>query len=439
MGESFKSAETVRNYLLGRLPDEATLEAVEELLFTDEEFYARVALAEDELVNDYALGYLDEADAARFTASLEGNTERRFKSRLALELRKRALAERAADATEAKRLTRAGESDAAPSFLTSVKAFFRRPLYAGAFAALLVAALAGSVYLLRGDRVDEMAELRAIYARERPNETRVSGFDYAPLAQLRGEPDERDVRRRRQLENSLLDDAEKTPSARTHHLLGVFYLMQRQYPDALRELEAAAKLDGRDARIHNDLGSAYFETAKASPQKKRFEPLNRALEEFTRASELDAGSLEALFNRSLALQELDLQREAKASWTLYLQKDSSSRWAEEARRHLARLDDALTRLGTDEGVLYEEVLRDFLDAYRARDEARARKLHDETKGLLRVPSVFLQLSRRYLAAKLAGDGPTEKESLEALAFIGDFERARHNDFFFLNSPTSTRA
>ena len=56
MGKSFKSAETVREYLLGRVSDEATLEDLEELLFTDEEFCSQVALAEDELVNDYVLG-----------------------------------------------------------------------------------------------------------------------------------------------------------------------------------------------------------------------------------------------------------------------------------------------------------------------------------------------------------------------------------------------
>src|ERR687890_580120 len=96
MGESFKSAESVRDYLLGRVPDEATLEAVEELLFTDEEFFARVELAEDELINDYVLGYLDEADAAGFKASLEGNPDRRLKLRLTQGLKERALAEQAA-------------------------------------------------------------------------------------------------------------------------------------------------------------------------------------------------------------------------------------------------------------------------------------------------------------------------------------------------------
>jgi len=439
MGESFESAEAVRDYLLGRVSDEATLESIEERLFTDEEFFARVEAAEDELVNDYVLGYLGAAEAARFAASLEGNPERLFKLRLAQGLREKALAERAAAATKAKGSERAGGLEAGPSFLTSLKAFFRRPLYAGAFAALLVAVLAGSIYLFRGGRADELAGLREIYARERPTETRVSGFGYAPHAQLRGDAEARDERRLREIENLLLNEGERRPGARAHHRLGVLYLLRRKLPEAVRELEAAARLDGRDARIRNDLGSAYFETAKVSPRERRYEALGRALEEFTRATELDAGSLEALFNRSLTLQELGLQRQAKESWTLYLQKDSSSQWADEARKNLARLEEARARLKADEGALNRDVLRDFLDAYRARDEARARRIHDETKGLLRGAAVFLQLSRRCLRAKLARDGAAEKESLEALAFVGEFERARHSDFFFLSWPTSTRA
>lgn len=440
MGESFDSEETVvRDYLLGRVGDEAALEEIEERLFTDEEFCTRVALAEDELVNDYVLGYLDEADAARFEASLEGNPDRQFRLRLTRGIKEKALAEAAGVAAEAKGLKRAGEPEAAPSFLKSLMTLFGRPIYAGAFAALLVAVLAASVYLLRGGGGDELAGLRAMYARERPTETRVSGFGYAPLAQLRGEPEAGRASQLRRFENDLLEKVEKSPSARAHHALGVLHLLQRRHADAVRELEAAAKLDGRDARIHNDLGSAYFETAKASPRERRLEALARALEEFTKASELDAGLLEALFNKSLALQELGLQRQAKESWALYLRRDPSSQWAAEARKNLARLDEAGVRLRTDERALHEEVLRDFLDAFRARDEARARKIHDETKGIMRGPAVFLQLSRRHLAAKLAGDRPAEQESLAALRLLADTERARHDDFFFLTSQTSTRA
>jgi tetratricopeptide (TPR) repeat protein len=430
MGESFKSAETIREYLLGRVSDEATLEGLEELLFTDEEFCSHVALAEDELVNDYALDYLDERDAAAFKATLEDNPERRFKLELTLALREKALAERAKAQKEAKEVTH--------SLLASLGAFFRRPGYAVAFAVLLVALLAAAVFIFRGRNADELAELRSVYGRERPTETRVSGFGYAPLAQLRGETEERDRGRLRRIENGLIEEAEKSPSAQARHALGVFDLTQRKYDDAIKELESASKLDDRDARIHNDLGAAYFELAKNGAKEKRLEALGRAVEEFTKATELDGDSLEALFNRSLALQELGLSHRAKESWTLYLQRDSSSLWAEEARRNLARLDDARASLKTDEKTLNEQVLRDFLDAYRKRDEARAGKIHDETKGILRGATVPLQLSRRYLAAKLGDDAASAKESLDALAFIGDFERARHSDFFFLNSRTSTR-
>lgn len=82
MGESFKSEGAVREYLLGRVSDEATLEGLEELLFTDEEFCTRVEVAEDELVNDYVLGYLNEEDAAGFKATLADNPDRRFKLEL---------------------------------------------------------------------------------------------------------------------------------------------------------------------------------------------------------------------------------------------------------------------------------------------------------------------------------------------------------------------
>jgi Flp pilus assembly protein TadD len=443
MGKSFNNAEAVREYLLGRVSDEATLEDLEERLFTDEEFCSQVALAEDELVNDYVLGYLVGSDAEAFKATLIDNPERRFKLELTRALREKAVAERAKDKTEASEVKEAtkGATKAAPSsFLSSLAAFFRRPAYAGALAVLIVAALAAAVYLFRGGRgADELAELRAVYARERPTETRISQFGYAPLAQLRGEPDERERGRLRRIENGLIEDAEKTPSARTHHSLGVFELTQRRYADAVKELESASKLDERDARIHNDLGAAYFELAKSSPAEKRLEPLGRALEEFTRATESGGGSLEALFNKALAQQELGQQREAKESWKLYLQKDSSSPWAEEARKNLARLEDARVSFRTDEGALDAQVLRDFLDAFRARDFERAEKIHDETKGLLRGAAVALRLSRRLLAAKLCGDESAAKESLEALAFIGDYERASHSEFFFLTSPSSTPA
>ncbi|MDX6557077.1 MAG: hypothetical protein QOF72_126, partial [Blastocatellia bacterium] len=136
--------------------------------------------------------------------------------------------------------------------------------------------------------------------------------------------------------------------------------------------------------------------------------------------------LEALFNKSLALQELGMSREAKESWLLYLQKDPSSRWADEARKNLSRIETAPLSKSN------EQVLSDFLAAYRNRDNAAAQKIHNDTKGLLRDPAVALQLSRRYLIAKQRGDEAEAREGLEAMAFIGRFEQAEHSEFFFLN-------
>jgi hypothetical protein len=422
MGESPKSEKAVREYLLGQVSDETTLEGIEELLFTDEEFCSQVALAEDGIINDYVLGHLDEEDAASFRATLADNPERRFKLELTQALRERALARDMKPAEDR------------PSFFARLGAFLRQPKYAGAFAALLIVVAASAIYLVRSSKPDELAELRAIYRQGRPTEARISDFGYAPLAQLRGAPESPEKNRLRRIENSLIEATEKTPDAQTHHALGDFYLTQQKYAEAAGELESALKFDGKSAKIHNDLGAAYFELAKTSATEKRLENLGRALEEFTAATELDANSLEALFNKSLALEELKLPRQAKQSWTLYLQKDSSSPWADEARKHLAQVADEQASFIKTDG----QVLQDFLIAYRNHDDARAQTIHNETKGLLKGAAVPLQLSRRYLEAKRRGDDTEAKESLAALAFVGRFEQEQNSEFFFLNWPASTQ-
>src|SRR6185312_13285281 len=126
MGESARSAETIRDYLLGRVADEATLQEIEELWFTDEEFCSQVALMEDTIINDSVLGRLDAADERNFRASLAGNPDRSFQLQLTEGLRARALARKGQTIRDQR------------SFFASLPAFFRQPIYAGAFAVLLI-------------------------------------------------------------------------------------------------------------------------------------------------------------------------------------------------------------------------------------------------------------------------------------------------------------
>jgi tetratricopeptide (TPR) repeat protein len=413
MGSFLKSEETIREYLLGRVSDETELEGLEELLFTDDEFCSQVALVEDGLINDYVLGRLNQADVESFRAMLTDNPERRFKLDLTQALREKALA------------TDFNVAKDRPSFLTSIRSVFRQPMYAGAFAVLLIAVVALAVFLSRKTNPDELAELRSLYRQARPTETRISAFDYAPLAQLRGAPEAADQRRLRLLEIKLLEAVQTTPNAQNLHALGVFRLTQQKYADAIKELEGALKLAEQNAQFHNDLGVAHFELAKVVKEKK-VEEQAQSLEEFTKATELDPNLLEALFNKSMALEEVGATREAKESWKLYLQKDPSSPWSIEARKHLDRLEGQQT-FKTD-----EEVLSDFLTAYRKQDVDRAQKIHNDTKGLLRTVTVPLQLSRRFLNARQGGNEADAKESLAAMAFIGSFEQAQNSEFFFLN-------
>jgi len=420
MAESIKSDRAVRDYLLDRLADESTREQIEELLFSDQDFCAQVELAEDEIINDYVLGRLSDADVRSFEQTLQTDPERRLKLKVTKSLQERARI----------KVLETRQSQSSP--LNWLSQIFRQPAYAGAFAVLLIAAVGLTIYLTRRSGGDDLAELRSLYHQSRPTETRISDFGYAPLSQLRGAPDPAQQNHLRLLENKLILAAEKSPNANTLHALGIFYETQHKHPEAIKEFEAALKFNDRDARIHNDLGSAHFEFAKAGPKEKKLEELAQSLEQFTRATQLDADLLEALFNRSLALQELQLPREAKESWTLYLQKDPSSPWAVEARKNVARIQDEQTFFKSN-----EEVLADFLAAFRQHDDALAESIHNETKGLLKGPTVPLQLARRYLAATRSGDKPTAKECLDALASIGNFEQTKHHDAFFLSWRTFT--
>lgn len=420
MAESVNNDRAVRDYLLDRLADETERERIEELLFSDQDFCAQVELAEDDIINDYVLGRLSEEDARDFEQTLPGDPERGLKLKVTQVLKERA------------RINDRATVQSKPSMMHLLSQLFRQPVYAGGFAVVLIAAVFLAFYLTRRGGGDDLAELKSLYQRSRPTETRISGFNYAPLNQLRGAPDQAEQNHLRLIENNLILKVEKSPDANSHHALGIFRETQQKHAEAIKEFEAALKFNDNDARIHNDLGSAHFELAKAGPKENKLAELAKALEQFTRATELDGNLLEALFNKSLALQEFPLPREAKESWTLYLQKDPSSPWAAEARKNLARIQDEQAFFKSD-----EEVLSDFLAAFRQHDDARAHAIHNETKGFLNGATVPLQLCRRYLTAARSDDKTTAKESLDALVFLGNFEQAKHNDAFFLGWRTST--
>ena len=413
MSDTQIKSETIREYLLGRISDEKLLEEIEDLLFSDDEFCDRVELAEDKLINEYVFGELNSKDHHDFEKTLKSNSERNLKVTLEGRLKEKAQAQAVEEGT---------------GFFDSVRAFFAQPLYAGAFGVLLIAALAFAAYLLLPTAGNELAELQSFYKNERPHNSRISDFEYAPyVAKRSSDTNENNKNKLRLIENKLLEKLESTPKADTHHALGVFYLTQRKFEDSVNNLKKAVELEETNPRYRNDLGTAYFEFAKNGDKSKQLETFARANEEFTKAFEQDETFLPALFNKSLVLEELNLPMQAEESWKKYLEKDANSKWAEEARKHLEQLRRRENSFKTK-----EEVLGDFLAAFREKDEKRLWQIHCETKGVFNGVALHQQLTKRYLLARKQKDELKAKESLKALKRIGELEKEKHADFFYVD-------
>ena len=130
------------------------------------------------------------------------------------------------------------------------------------------------------------------------------------------------------------EDVRLAPTSDNLHALGLAQLLIGNYDDAVQALEDAIAEDAGNAAYQSDLAAAYLARAK---QLDRPDDTPRALAAAERAVAADPRSLEAKFNRALALQSLFLEEPARRAWQDYLAIDASSPWAEEARRHLAEL------------------------------------------------------------------------------------------------------
>src|SRR5262249_15953221 len=133
-------------------------------------------------------------------------------------------------------------------------------------------------------------------------------------------------------ERILLDASYEHPSATVSHALGRFYLAERKFELAIKEFETALKSRPNDAQLLSDLAAAQIEKSKTDRQSP--EPgqasleLARALQNLGEALQLDGALQEALFNRALCLQQMNLREMARQAWEQYLRRDGSSAWAQ---------------------------------------------------------------------------------------------------------------
>ena len=218
----------------------------------------------------------------------------------------------------------------------------RRVMWAAGvgLAAAAILLLAVNVYWLAGRPADNPAldDLVAAVGSERIIEPRLTGgFAYGPLRTVRSaqpaagalSPDVRIAIAR------IEKETEGSTSASSRHARGIAALISGDADRAIGLLAEAAELQPGDARMLNDLASAWLVRAG---RDGRADDLSRALATTNRALERDRLLPEALFNRAHALERLGRLDDARLAWQAYLAIDDRSGWADEVRARLRTLN-----------------------------------------------------------------------------------------------------
>jgi len=411
-------------YFLGRLtPDEKS--KVEERLATDIDYETRSKDVEHEFIVAYALEKLNENEResfeSHFLSSEEGAKKLRFAEAVYEYYEYDAWA-------KAREIAGAKWSDQLPQWLAKFVSLLighlniSRPIWQPLAAASVIVlfALVWALFSYQSAITRSLDILHVAYAQNRPVAGRLTGFGYAEYqARQNAEVvkfynDERDEAFR-----LILREVNEEKSAAAYHALGQIHLAYNDPNEAVHRLELALQQAPDDARLHNDLAVALMERENGGGKDTAL-----ASEHLHRAIKLAPSLLDAHFNLALCHQRQTLLRAAEEDWKRYLEKDSVSRWAEEARKNLAQVTEKIKQAGGNR----ENIHQDFLKAYRGRDVDQAWGAYKQS----RVGSgsfITNRLIDNYLSLALSGKSTDAQDNMSALLFIGNIELEKVKDRF----------
>lgn len=422
MNEMPEKQNTVRKYLLGQLDDETEMRRLEEKILLDEGFAEQLAIAEDDLIDDYLDGTLTGREREQFIQFFLSSPQIKEKLRLIQNLRKYA-------AKHASTQTIRQFSKEKTVFRFDWRKSFSPVSLKFAAIVLLLAGFGFGIWRVAfyQTNVDRgLAQLRLAYRGQRPSESRTTAnFDYAPLSETRGNATAgSDERARRHAELLLSEATADSRDAGAHHALGLLFLADRKFDRALDEFNLALKIAPDNARPHSDLGAALLEAGKKAKREengaKSFELLNRSLTHLEKAIALDPKLPEPRFNRALCLQYLPSPEQAKQAWREYLELDADSQWAGEARGNLQNLESQESKERSA-----DELERDFLVAFGQKNNDEAWRLLSRNRELIREKYLPQRLAMSFLKAS----GDEKQRLLEALQYSGELEMTRNGDSF----------
>lgn len=407
----------LREYLLGKLENLSELERIEEKFLLDKNYQEQLSFQEDVLIEEYVDKLLSESERESFENHFLTDPERRKKLELFLLL---------------ERYNKENSIDSKDGFFQKIWKdivfLFSKPLpvVITVLIAIIIPIILISFYYQNGNNSQEiLAQLNKAYASERPLESHISDLNYADFDKSRGADKSKDDEPKidkvaeKRAEMLAFKAASENPTSENKHILARYYLTRRQFDDALEQLKEAQKLSPDNPGILNDLGIVYLEKSNiAAGNAEKLELTAQAIEMFDKALKLEPNFLPALFNKALAV-ETYLPNQAEKAWQTYLESDSTSGWADEARKKLDRLKNSKSQTFSNGSQL--ELA--FLDAYDQKDEDKAFRIVSENRELI---------AGKYLPIRLTDSFVNEQGSskkLDSLEFLGEIEQNRINDRF----------
>jgi CHAT domain-containing protein/tetratricopeptide (TPR) repeat protein len=128
--------------------------------------------------------------------------------------------------------------------------------------------------------------------------------------------------------------ASRVDSGAERHFIGAWQIVWHDADSAVATLASVAKVDPSNASVQSDLAAALLERAELKQDPLSIVDAYAAADS---ALALDPDLPEARFNRALVLEKLFLKNDAIRAWSSYLEIDSRSLWANEARVRLEEL------------------------------------------------------------------------------------------------------
>ncbi|HET8796539.1 MAG TPA: CHAT domain-containing protein, partial [Thermoanaerobaculia bacterium] len=272
-----------------------------------------------------------------------------------------------------------------------------------------------------GREKDPIAVLAEASPRDaRTVEARVTGFPWAPAPSMRRNGGSQDPGQMKLVgvAGEVLEKQAADPSPRMQHAAAIAHLVTGHPKEAAQMLDELV-LRQPDAKRWSDLAAAQYTVFAQTDDPAA---LTKGLAAADSALALDPRFPEALFNRALILEKLNATpQQTREAWEKYLEVDSTSEWASEARGRLKDLAPA--------GLSFKDELE---TRYASLDPAAARELASRFPQEARVWGQA-EILRRWADAVIENDSAKAAHHLAVARAFGEQLARTNGDTFLLDA------